>query len=172
MDQKSDFIVVSTTVDDQSKAEQLARLLVNERLAACVHQTPIRSIYSWKGAIEEAQEILLAAKSKASLADRLIDFIKENYKSDLTRDGLAEAAGMNTYYFSKKFSEYTGKKINDYINELRIEDALKQLKDMETSIINIAFAVGFESLSTFNRSFKAVTGQTPSAYRKELKPRG
>ncbi len=76
MTQSGDFVVVSTTVDSESKARELAGRLVRERLAACVHRMPIRSTYRWKGEIEEAEEHVLAAKTKASLAGEIIDFIK------------------------------------------------------------------------------------------------
>ncbi|HQL83140.1 MAG TPA: helix-turn-helix transcriptional regulator, partial [Spirochaetota bacterium] len=59
----------------------------------------------------------------------------------------------------------TGYKINDYINKLRIEDAAAKLAERDGKIIEIAFSVGFESLTTFNRVFKSVVGKTPTEYR-------
>ena len=76
MTQKSNFVVVSTAVASESEAEALARRIVNERLAACVQYTPIQSIYRWKGAVESASEFLFRAKTRASLADKLIACIR------------------------------------------------------------------------------------------------
>ena len=101
----------------------------------------------------------------------IIAFIEENYTSDISREGLAAAVGMNPNYFSGQFREYTGKKINDYINELRIRDAARRLGDTEEKIIDVALTTGFDSLSTFNRAFKNVTGLTPSDYRNQQKTR-
>lgn len=98
----------------------------------------------------------------------IIEFIEDNYRSDISREGLAAAVGMNPNYFSSQFREYTGKKINDYINELRIRDAIERLKDREVKIIDVALTSGFDSLSTFNRAFKHATGMTPTDYRKEI----
>ncbi len=98
----------------------------------------------------------------------IITFINENYRSDISREGLAAAVGMNPNYFSSQFKEFTGKKINDYINELRVSEAMDRLKDKNVKIIDAALATGFDSLSTFNRAFKHCTGKTPTEYRAEL----
>ncbi len=100
---------------------------------------------------------------------RIIDFVKENYTSDISREGLAAAVGMNYNYMSRLFKIYTGKKLNEYIHELRIEDSVRKLKDKNARIIDIALSVGFESLVTFNRAFKKIMGKTPSEYRNQLK---
>lgn len=98
----------------------------------------------------------------------ILSFINENYRSDISREGLAAAVGMNPNYFSSQFKEFTGKKINDYINELRIREAMELLKQGHVKIIDVALATGFDSLSTFNRAFKSCSGKTPTEYRAEL----
>lgn len=70
---------------------------------------------------------------------------------------------------SRIFKQYTGMKISEYINKLRIEDAVKQLTASNKKIIDIALSTGFESLATFNRVFKTLTGKTPSHYRESKK---
>ncbi len=96
---------------------------------------------------------------------RVIDFIDENFTSDISREGLAAAVGLNPNYMGSLFKTYTGKSINEYINNLRIDDAIRQLDSENSRIIDIAFSVGYESLVTFNRVFKKVTGKTPSEYK-------
>ena len=64
----TDIIVVLSTCATQEEAEKLARVLLDERLAACVNVIPhIRSYYRWKGAIEFADECLLVVKSSREL---------------------------------------------------------------------------------------------------------
>ncbi|MBZ5724775.1 MAG: divalent-cation tolerance protein CutA [Acidobacteriia bacterium] len=64
----TDKIVVITTCATEEEAETLARLLVGERLAACVSVVPrVRSYYRWKGAIESAGECLLLVKTSHDL---------------------------------------------------------------------------------------------------------
>ncbi len=58
------YAAVLTTCGDRSSAKALARVLVEQQLAACVQMLPIDSIYAWDGKIEEAAEILLICKIK------------------------------------------------------------------------------------------------------------
>ena len=61
--------ITFVTCKDAAQARRIARTLVRERLAACVNVVPgARSIYSWKGRIEEAREVLLLIKSQAALS--------------------------------------------------------------------------------------------------------
>ncbi len=101
--------------------------------------------------------------------EKIIGFLNKNFTSDLSREGLGSAVGMNHDYMSRLFYKHTGKKVNEYINHLRIADAARQLKESNNSkrVIDIALAVGFESLSTFNRAFKAVFKITPTEYKKK-----
>ncbi|MGA3098973.1 MAG: divalent-cation tolerance protein CutA [Bryobacteraceae bacterium] len=64
----TDKIVVLSTCSSQEEGEKLARLLVEERLAACVNVVPrVRSYYRWKGAVEAAEECLMVVKSSRGL---------------------------------------------------------------------------------------------------------
>ncbi|HUT97792.1 MAG TPA: divalent-cation tolerance protein CutA [bacterium] len=65
------------TCADAAQAEKIARALVEERLAACANILPgVRSIYRWKGNIEEAEEVALIAKTRAGLVDALTERVK------------------------------------------------------------------------------------------------
>jgi AraC-like DNA-binding protein len=97
---------------------------------------------------------------------RVIAFIEENFTSDISREGLAAAVDLNPNYMSRLFMTYTGKKISDYINELRIKSTIEKIEKGDMLILDIALEAGFESLSTFNRAFKKITGTTPSDYKK------
>ena len=65
------LVTVLTTLPDEGAAQALARVLVSERLAACVQRTAIASTYRWKGRIEDAAEVLLLIKSTDDLVDSL-----------------------------------------------------------------------------------------------------
>ncbi len=97
--------------------------------------------------------------------NRIIHFIDENFASDLSREELAAAVEINPNYMGSKFKAYTGKTIKDYINQIRIEAAMRQLQTNDMKIIDIALSVGFDNSVTFNRVFKNVTGQTPTEYK-------
>jgi periplasmic divalent cation tolerance protein len=68
----TDKIVILSTCSSEAEAEKIARLLVEERLAACVNVIPrMRSFYRWNGAVESAEECLLVIKSARDLFERL-----------------------------------------------------------------------------------------------------
>jgi periplasmic divalent cation tolerance protein len=68
----TDKIVVFSACSSTEEGHQIARKLVDSRLAACVTVTPgVRSFYRWKGAVEEAEECMLVIKSTRDLFDRL-----------------------------------------------------------------------------------------------------
>ena len=68
----TDKIIVFSTCSTAEEAAQIARKLIDERLAACVNVTPgVRSFYRWKGSIEQADECMLVIKSSRDLFDRL-----------------------------------------------------------------------------------------------------
>jgi periplasmic divalent cation tolerance protein len=76
--------IVLTTVGVLQKAEELARELVERRLAACVNIVgPIRSIYRWQGRIENEQEILLVIKTTAERARELASAFAELHPYEL-----------------------------------------------------------------------------------------
>lgn len=76
----TDKIIVLSTCDSAELAGKLARILVDNRLAACVNILPgVRSIYRWKGEIEDAGEWLLLIKSRRELFDRLRQEIEKEH---------------------------------------------------------------------------------------------
>jgi periplasmic divalent cation tolerance protein len=71
-------VSVYATFADQEEAERIGRILVEERLAACINiLAPCRSIYRWQGQVETADEVPAILKSTSEQADRLIARIVE-----------------------------------------------------------------------------------------------
>lgn len=80
----TDKILVSATCGSAEEARKLARMLVEERLAACVQVVPrIRSIYRWRGAVEESDEWLLLAKSRRDLFEELRRRLRASHSYEL-----------------------------------------------------------------------------------------
>ncbi len=101
--------------------------------------------------------------------EEIIVFIKENYSASISREDLAETVGVNPNYFSSLFNIYTGKKINEYINDIRLQKASELLLLQNDSVTDIAFSSGFESLTTFNRLFKKMFSCTPKEFNNQQK---
>ncbi len=125
----------------------------------------IELLYDKLKRIEGHERDLSITDSSELKLKRVIDFIDENFTSDISREGLAAAVDINPNYMGSLFKSYTGKTILEYINELRIDEAIRQLESGNLKIIDIAFSIGFENTVTFNRVFKRVTGKTPSDYK-------
>jgi YesN/AraC family two-component response regulator len=106
-----------------------------------------------------------AANESIDKIENVCAFIKENYMHDLTRDELADSAGLNPDTFSRIFNQHTGKTLLDYINEIRIEEAKLRLAGTADPVTRICIDTGFENIRTFNRVFKKLTGVTPGEFR-------
>ncbi len=98
-----------------------------------------------------------------------IDYINENFRRNISREGLATMVGLNKDNLGRYFQIYTGEKMNEYINRLRIEEASRLILDTDNKIVDIAFAVGFENISTFNRIFTSMMKVKPTDLRKNCK---
>ncbi len=101
--------------------------------------------------------------------DNVKEYISKNYKDNLTREELAEIVDISPDHLSRTFFQYTGGKLNNMINRLRIEYAAEQMLGTDQRIIDIAFDAGFNDLSTFNRIFQKIKSIPPSEYRKSEK---
>ena len=78
------FAVALTTAESDEQARAIARALVDRRLAACVNIVPgVRSIYRWKGQVEESDERMLVIKTSESLFPKLRAAIRELHSYEL-----------------------------------------------------------------------------------------
>jgi AraC family transcriptional regulator of adaptative response/methylated-DNA-[protein]-cysteine methyltransferase len=75
--------------------------------------------------------------------------------------------GLSKRRIDQIFKAYYGVSLNDYANNLRIHSAAQQLRQSTLPVIEIAYSLGFESLSAFFAFFRKNTGMTPSEYRKQ-----
>lgn len=95
-------------------------------------------------------------------------FIAQNFSDEISLASVAHVAGMSANYFSGIFAETTGINFIEYLTRVRIQKARDLLRDPRLRISEIAFEVGFQSLSQFNRAFKRVEGCSPREYRAGL----
>ncbi|MEV7927224.1 divalent-cation tolerance protein CutA [Kitasatospora sp. NPDC088779] len=77
-----DFVVVTTTHDDETKARELASAVIRDRLAACAQVYRVQSVYWWDGRVQDSAEWRIDFKSRANLADRLSARIVELHSYD------------------------------------------------------------------------------------------
>jgi AraC-like DNA-binding protein len=95
-------------------------------------------------------------------------YIHEHQTEEISLSQVAKAVNMSSYYFCKMFKKITGINFTDYVARVRIEKSKNLLLNPNLRISEIAFEVGFQSLTHFNRVFKKVLGQSPTGYRAQL----
>jgi periplasmic divalent cation tolerance protein len=92
-------VVVLLTAPDPETAERIAQALVEERLAACVNVLPgVRSIYRWQGAVEQASEVLLIAKTQADRSDALAARVRALHPYELPEVVVLPVSGGSEAY--------------------------------------------------------------------------
>ena len=140
----------NTRVLTKGQYESLIRLLTifAEHLASC------------------ANALLLAhGPSAAPAMGRARQYIHDHSGDELSLGAVARIVNMSASYFSEKFKQATGLNFVEYVARTRIEKARSLLQNPHLRVSEIAFEVGFQSLSQFNRAFKKLTGLAPSEYR-------
>jgi AraC-like DNA-binding protein/ligand-binding sensor protein len=93
------------------------------------------------------------------------EYIEKHKTEELSLADVAKASGASVFHFCKVFHKATGLKFTDYVARVRVEDARNRLLNPNLRISEIAYDVGFQSLTQFNRTFKRVFGQSPSEFR-------
>ena len=96
--------------------------------------------------------------------------IKSQNDESLTLKRLAQKLGYSEFYVSRKFKEISGMHLRDYLRYRKLAFALKDIRDTDTGILDIALAYGFSSHEAFTRAFKEAYGITPSEYRESPVP--
>ena len=101
---------------------------------------------------------------------RVRDYVHDGRQEDICLDEAARIAGLEKKYFSTYFREKTGVCFKDWVVEVRVARAKAMMRVHSYNITQIAFAVGFRNLRTFERAFKRSTGMTPRAFRNSVRP--
>lgn len=104
------------------------------------------------------------------IVDEIDASIKEHRDEALTLRFLSRRLGYSEFYTTRKFKEISGMQFRDYLRHRKLAFALKEVRDSEKSLLDIAFDHGFSSHEAFTRAFKATYGIAPSEYRKRPRP--
>lgn len=117
-----------------------------------------------------AEDGMLTAASydrdpKAEALKSVLSYINENYGSKIYLKDLAALMNLNEQYFSRFFKKALGRTCVDYINDVRIRQAMKLLRTTDMPVLDIAYTCGFGNIGHFIQTFKRATGRKPLEYR-------
>ena len=142
-----------TPVVPPKKMESISRLL---------------SIFAEHLSIKSNQIAVQHANRETPVVAAARRFIEEHHMEDLSLGQVAKTVHTSVFYFCKLFKKATGLNFTEYVSRTRTEKAKQLLLNHNLRVSEIAYEVGFQSLTHFNRVFKKIVGQSPTEYRSRL----
>lgn len=96
------------------------------------------------------------------------EYVQNHYEETITLDDIAQEVHLTVPAFCRYFKKLTNTTFTKFVNDYRISQACKLLAEDDAPVAQIAFEVGFNNLSHFNKMFKEIIGKSPSEYREEV----
>ena len=96
-------------------------------------------------------------------------YVKQNFRFKIRNEKVSELCGMSPFRFSRTFRETYDITFQDYVVRYRILESCRLLKNPNTNITDVAYAIGFNDASYFSRTFRRYVGISPSDYFTEFK---
>ena len=146
----------STPVVSHKKLEAVASLL---------------SIFADHLSMKSNQIAVQTANAEPAVIAKAKQFIREHHTEELSLGRVAVAVHTSVFYFCKLFRKVTGTTFTEFVSRTRVEKAKNLLLNPNLRVSEIAYEIGFQSLTHFNRVFKKVSGESPTEYRDRL-PKG
>ena len=145
-----------------------SRLLEPEQYAAMVK---LLETFAKHLSLLANQIVLQEQDAESPLVRRARAYILANQADPIDLDKVAQAMHVSTFYFCKMFKKATGLTFTEYLSRVRVEKAKHLLLNPHLRVSEIAYDVGFQSLTHFNRVFRQVVGQSPTDYRESKSAR-
>lgn len=163
-----DMMQMIHTVLKQKQIE--AHRLYGDRKFDLLREKSLKSLPDMKNylqyIVETAAEYMNFIEQSQTVVDKIKNYLEQHYDEDISRMELAKTAYLNSDYLARLFKKETGKSLNTYLLEKRIERAKEMLSTSDVSINAISIQVGYDNFSYFSRLFKEKTGYSPKDYRK------
>lgn len=156
---------VAVNRNEARAAYMATRVMPRSQLAGAVR---LLEIFADQLAAKSNQIAVGQANADPVAVVRAKEFIREHLEEDITLADVARASCTSTFYICKLFKLHTGINFTEYVSRLRIEKARELLANPNFRISEIAFEVGFQSLTHFNRVFRKLLGEAPTSYREKI----
>jgi AraC-like DNA-binding protein len=155
----------------QAELEQLRQAYFDTKvIPARQHEALVKllAIFAQHLSMLSNQVVVQHENAEPPVITRAKEYIQEHQTENLRLGHVAKAVNTSTFYFCKMFKKVTGINFTDYLSRVRIEKSKNLLLNPNLRVSEIAFEVGFQSLTHFNRVFKKIVGQSPTEYRIQL----
>lgn len=155
---------------EEIKAErnEFARLPVYEPARYEAALAMLRSFAFQLG--ETAHRLLFAnAQHEPEPVRHAKAYIMGHLAEPMSLEGVAAEVSVSPFHFCKIFKRATGMTFTDFVNRARVEKAKRMLMRPEARITEVAYDVGFQSLSHFNRSFRRIASESPTEFRSRMR---
>ena len=162
--------VIGRKTLDKASREQLKTAYMQTRFVEPLrYQSMVTLLQSFAEQLSEHAESLAIIEegSEPAAIARARKYIHANLDQPLPLGLVARQAGLSESHFCRLFKDSAGLTLTDYVNRCRIDWAKRELLKPEARISEIAFLIGYQSLSQFNRSFARIVGLSPTLYRRE-----
>jgi AraC-like DNA-binding protein len=139
-------------------------------LSSKQHESIVKllTIFAQHLSMASNQIVVQEQNAEMPVITRAKQFINEHQTEELSLDQVAAAVHTSKFYFCKMFKKATGINFTDYLSRVRTERAKNLLLNPNLRVSEIAYEVGFQSLTHFNRVFKRILGRSPTDYRGQL----
>jgi AraC-like DNA-binding protein len=114
------------------------------------------------------QIVLEKQNAEPPIVVKAREYIAKKKTESISLAEVSKVAGASVFHFCKVFHKATGLTFTDYVSRVRVEDARTRLLNPNVRISEVAYDVGFQSLTQFNRTFKRVFEQSPTEFRAHL----
>jgi AraC-like DNA-binding protein/ligand-binding sensor protein len=144
-----------------------SKVVSQKKLSSLAH---LLSIFADHLSMKSNQITVREATTEPASITKAKQYIQDHHTEELSLSKVAGAVFMSTFYFCKRFKNATGMNFTEFVSRTRVEKAKNLLLNPNLRISEIAYEVGFQSLTHFNRIFKQVMKQSPTEYRAQLPP--
>jgi len=127
--------------------------------------TQILSSFSSHLTLIANQIVLQESQAESPIIGRARQYIAEHLSETITLAQVAKAMHTSTFYFCKLFRRFTGMTFTEFVSRQRIERAKELLLNPHRRVTEVAYEVGFQSLTHFNRRFRKFVGEPPTVWR-------
>jgi AraC-like DNA-binding protein/ligand-binding sensor protein len=115
--------------------------------------------------------VLQPVTGDSPLIKRAKDYVGSHYSDPIKLESISDALHISRYHFCRRFKQTTGLTFVEYLRQVRIQRAKALLRNSYLRVGEIAFEVGFQTLTHYNRTFRKIVGCSPTEYRSRHRSR-